>query len=157
MRDACLPGEAMQSDLCQHLSVISGERSCKRQGPGQLHPSGPLSCWPSGSQMDAAIGRLHQLGRPGPGSFLSLSSLPSMSLVLPEPAPAGTAAGSSWQPPLLLCQRLCSVPAELWPHHSLALRAAMAPALSGPSLTSLLETWAQARAAFPAGLAVPCL
>lgn len=39
----------------------------------------------------------------------------------------------------------------------LALKAAMAPALSGPSLTSLLETWAQARAAFPVGLAVPCL
>lgn len=51
----------------------------------------------------------------------------------------------------------CSLPTELRPHHSLALKAAMAPALSGPFLTSLLETWAQACAAHPVGLAVPCL
>ena len=114
-------------------------------------------------EVDTAISRLHQLGRPGPRNILSRSSLLSM-----QPCPPrsrllqGLQLGPPGSPPLLLWPAsqvtgmfFCSLPAELWPHHSLALKAAMAPALLGPSLTSFLETWAQACTAYP--VAVPCL
>ena len=150
-------------------SLISASISASSVATGPASDKAQDSCVPpdpcclSTSQMDTAISRLHQLGRPGPRNILSRSSLLSM-----QPCPPrsrllqGLQLGPPGSPPLLLwpasqvtCMFFCSLPAELWPHHSLALKAAMAPALLGPSLTSFLETWAQACTAYP--VAVPCL